>query len=58
MRLYRHQRVADGLAWEGAFGHSALLSAGRAPGGERTPQGTVQHRSWQEAGEKCGPSTD
>ena len=28
---HRHQRVSDGLAWGRAFGHSALLSAGREP---------------------------
>jgi len=50
----RHQRVSDGLARGRAFGHTALLSAGRAPRGEKTPLGAVHRRSQQEAGEICG----
>ena len=45
---HRHQRVADGLAWGRAFGHFALLSAGRAPRSEKTPLGVViGGRSWK-----------
>jgi len=54
---HRHQRVSDGLAWGRALGHSALLSAGRAPRGEKTPLGVVHRRSQQEAGEICGLKT-
>jgi len=50
----RHQRVSDGLAWGRAFGHTALLSAGRAPRGEKTPLGAQHRRPQQEAGEICG----
>ena len=51
---HRHQRVSDGLALRRAFGHSALLSAGRAPRGEKTPLGAVHRRPQQEAGEISG----
>jgi len=51
---HRHQRVSDGLAWGRALGHSALLSAGRAPRGEKTPLGEVYRRPQQKAGEICG----
>jgi len=50
----RHQRVSDGLAFRLAFGHSALLSAGRAPRCEKTPLGAVHCWPQQEAGELCG----
>ena len=50
---HRHQRVADGLAWGRAFGHTALLSAGRAPRGEK-PQGAAHRPPQQEVGEICG----
>ncbi len=51
---HRHQRVSDGLAYRRAFGHIALLSAGRAPRGEKTPLGAIYRRLQQKAGEICG----
>jgi len=51
---HRHQRVSDGLALRRAFGHLALLSAGRAPRGEKTPPGALHRWPQQEAGEICG----
>jgi len=55
---HRHQRVSDGLVWGRALGHSALLSAGRAPRGEKTPLGEVHRWPQQKAGEICGLKED